>query len=149
LLGVLRQDDDQPLAPQPDADIIPDLVEQVRDGGLDVSLEITGRAHKLPPGPALAAYRIVQESLTNVLKHAGPTSRAWVRLDWRPNDLEIQVIDDGRGAGAGLDGIDTGNGQGIRGMTERATLHGGRLEAGPRSGGGFTVRAVLPYGGAS
>ena len=149
LLGVLRQDDDQPLAPQPDADIIPDLVEQVRDGGLDVSLEITGRARKLPPGPALAAYRIVQESLTNVLKHAGPTSRAWVRLNWEPHGLEIEVIDDGRGAGAGLNGIDTAGGQGIRGMTERATLHGGQLEAGPRSGGGYTVRAVLPYGGAS
>jgi len=149
LLGVLRQDDDQPLAPQPDADIIPDLVEQVRAGGLDVSLEITGRAHKLPPGPALAAYRIVQESLTNVLKHAGPTSRAWVRLNWEPQGLQIEVIDDGRGAGAGLNGIDTGDGQGIRGMTERATLHGGRLEAGPRTGGGFTVRALLPYGGAS
>ena len=149
LLGVLRQDNDQPLAPQPDADIIPDLVEQVRAGGLDVSLEITGRAHKLPPGPALAAYRIVQESLTNVLKHAGPTSRAWVRLNWAPQGLQIEVIDDGRGAGAGLNGIDTGDGQGIRGMTERATLHGGRLEAGPRTGGGFTVRALLPYGGAS
>jgi signal transduction histidine kinase len=149
LLGVLRQDDDQPLAPQPDADIIPDLVEQVRDGGLDVSLEIAGRARKLPPGPALAAYRIVQESLTNVLKHAGPTSRAWVRLNWEPNGLVIEVIDDGRGAGAGLNGIDTGGGQGIRGMTERATLHGGRLEAGPRVGGGYAVRALLPYGGAS
>jgi signal transduction histidine kinase len=149
LLGVLRQDDDRPLAPQPDADIIPDLVEQVRAGGLDVTLSITGRARKLPPGPALAAYRIVQESLTNVLKHAGPTSRAWVRLDWEPDGLRIEVIDDGRGAGAGLNGIDTAGGQGIRGMAERATLYGGRLEAGPRTGGGFTVRALLPYGGAS
>jgi signal transduction histidine kinase len=149
LLGVLRQDDNQPLAPQPDADVIPDLVEQVRAGGLDVSLSIEGRARKLPPGPALAAYRIVQESLTNVLKHAGPTSRAWVRLTWGPQGLEIEVIDDGRGAGAGLDGIDTSGGQGIRGMTERATLHGGRLEARPRRGGGFTVHALLPYGGDS
>lgn len=149
LLGVLRQDDEQPLAPQPDADIIPDLVEQVRAGGLDVSLAITGRAHKLPPGPALAAYRIVQESLTNVIKHAGPTSRAWVRLNWEPHGLQIEVIDDGRGAGAGLNGIAPGGGQGIRGMSERASLHGGQLEAGPRTGGGFTVRALLPYGGAS
>lgn len=149
LLGVLRQDDDQPLAPQPDADVIPDLVEQVRAGGLNVSLAINGRAQKLPPGPALAAYRIVQESLTNVLKHAGPSSQAWVQLNWEPQGLRIEVIDDGRGAGAGLNGIETGGGQGIRGMTERATLHGGRLEAGPRAGGGFTVRALLPYGGAS
>jgi len=149
LLGVLREDDSQPLAPQPDADIIPDLVEQVRDGGLDVTLEITGRARKLPPGPALAAYRIVQESLTNVLKHAGPTSQAWVRLTWTGQGLEIEVIDNGRGAGAGLNGIDKAGGHGIRGMTERATLYGGELSAGPRAGGGFTVRAVLPYGGAS
>ncbi|HST85213.1 MAG TPA: histidine kinase [Kineosporiaceae bacterium] len=149
LLGVLRQDADQPLAPQPDADVIPDLVEQVRAGGLDVTLTISGRAQKLPPGPALAAYRIVQESLTNVLKHAGPTSKAWVQLNWAPQGLEIEVLDDGRGAGAGLNGIDTAGGQGIRGMTERATLHGGRLQAGPRTGGGFIVRALLPYGGAS
>jgi signal transduction histidine kinase len=149
LLGVLRQDDDRPLAPQPDADTIPDLVEQIRSGGLDVELEINGRAHKLPPGPALAAYRIVQESLTNVLKHAGPTSRAWVRLTWQSDALEIDVVDDGRGAGAGLQGIDTSGGQGIRGMTERATLHGGLLRAGPRSGGGYAVQARLPYGGAS
>jgi signal transduction histidine kinase len=149
LLGVLRQDDDRPLAPQPDADTIPDLVEQIRDGGLDVSLEITGRAQKLPPGPALAAYRIVQESLTNVLKHAGPTTRAWVRLDWLSDALAIEVLDDGRGAGAGLQGIDTTGGQGIRGMTERAVLHGGQLKAAPRPGGGFAVQARLPYGGAA
>ncbi len=149
LLGVLRQDDDQPLAPQPDADIIPDLVEQVRSGGSDVTLEIHGRARKLAPGPALAAYRIVQESLTNVIKHAGPTSKAWVRLNWEPHGLEIEVTDDGRGAGAGLDGIETRGGHGIRGMTERATLYGGRLDARPRPGGGFTVHAVLPYGGGS
>jgi signal transduction histidine kinase len=149
LLGVLREDDSQPLAPQPDADIIPDLIEQIRAGGLNVSLEITGRARKLPPGPALAAYRIVQESLTNVLKHAGPTSQAWVRLNWDEPGLVIEVIDDGRGAGAGLNGIDKAGGHGIRGMTERATLYGGRLDAGPRIGGGFTVRAQLPYGGAS
>ncbi len=149
LLGVLRQDDEQQLAPQPDADVIPDLIEQVRGGGLNVDLKIIGRARKLPPGPALAAYRIVQESLTNVIKHAGPTSKAWVRLNWDATLLEIEVIDDGRGAGAGLDGIDTGGGQGIRGMNERATLYGGRLQAGPRTGGGFTVRAQLPYGGAS
>jgi signal transduction histidine kinase len=72
-----------------------------------------------------------------------------VRLDWEPEGLQIQVTDDGRGAGAGLDGINTTGGQGIRGMVERATLYGGRLEAGPRTGGGFTVWARLPYGGAS
>jgi signal transduction histidine kinase len=144
LLGVLRQDEGQQFAPQPDTDTIPDLVEQIRAGGLDVSLEISGRARKLPSGPALAAYRIVQESLTNVLKHAGPNSRAWVRLSWLPQELELEVVDDGRGAGA----ISSGpGGQGLRGMHERAILHGGRLEAGPRPGGGFAVHALLPYGG--
>jgi signal transduction histidine kinase len=145
LLGVLRQDEGRQLAPQPDTDTIPDLVEQVRSGGLEVSLEITGRARKLPPGPALAAYRIVQESLTNVLKHAGPTSRASVRLNWLADVLEVSVLDDGRGAGAAPSHP---GGQGVRGMHERAILHGGRLEAGPRPGGGFGVQAVLPYGGA-
>jgi signal transduction histidine kinase len=144
LLGVLRTDEDRQFTPQPDTDTIPDLVEQVRSGGLDVTLEINGRAHKLPPGPALAAYRIVQESLTNVLKHAGPTSQAVVRLSWLPETLEITVMDDGRGAGAVPNGPD---GQGLIGMHERAALHGGKLEAGPRPGGGFMVHALLPYGG--
>jgi signal transduction histidine kinase len=145
LLGVLRQDEHGQLAPQPDTDTIPDLVEQVRGSGLEIGLEISGRAHKLPSGPALAAYRIVQESLTNVLKHAGPTSQAWVRLNWLPSALEVQVVDDGRGAGAEAGA----GGQGLIGMRERATLHGGTLEAGPRPGGGFAVHALLPYGGAA
>jgi signal transduction histidine kinase len=87
----------------------------------------------------------VQESLTNVLKHAGPASRAWVRLQWRPDALELSVLDDGRGASAAMVGSD-GEGQGVRGMVERAQLHGGRLETGPRPGGGFGVHAALPYG---
>jgi signal transduction histidine kinase len=98
----------------------------------------------MPPGPQLAAYRIVQESLTNVLKHAGPGCRAWVRLHWRPDGLEVAVLDDGRGAAAAVADND-GLGQGLNGMRERAQLHGGRLTAGPRHGGGFGVHAVLPY----
>ncbi|WP_374201737.1 sensor histidine kinase [Blastococcus sp. KM273129] len=98
----------------------------------------------MPAGPQLAAYRIVQESLTNVLKHAGPAGRAWVRLQWRSDALELSVLDDGRGAAATVDGSD-GLGQGLRGMRERALLHGGHLEAGPRAGGGFGVHAALPY----
>ncbi|WP_324275361.1 sensor histidine kinase [Blastococcus brunescens] len=104
-----------------------------------------GEPRPMPPGPQLAAYRIVQESLTNVLKHAGPASRAWVRLQWRPDSLELSVLDDGRGASAAMVHPD-GRGQGVRGMQERASLHGGRLEAGPRTGGGFGVHAALPYG---
>jgi signal transduction histidine kinase len=144
LLGVLRQDGHQEFAPQPDVGSIPALVEDVRGSGLDVDLIVEGVPQPMPAGPQLAAYRIVQESLTNVLKHAGPASRAWVRLQWRPDALELSVLDDGRGAAASLVDGD-GRGQGLQGMHERAQLHGGRLEAAPRPGGGFGVHAALPY----
>jgi signal transduction histidine kinase len=143
LLGVLREGDAQEFAPQPDVAAIPALVEDVRRSGLDVDLLTDGDPVEMAGGPQLAAYRIVQESLTNVLKHAGPASRAWVRLQWRPDALEISVLDDGRGAAAML--APDGDGQGVVGMRERAVLHGGRLETGPRHGGGFGVHAVLPY----
>ncbi|KQS71864.1 sensor histidine kinase [Modestobacter sp. Leaf380] len=141
LLGVLREDGVQEFAPQPDVAAIPGLVEDVRRSGLDVDLITEGQPVELAAGSQLAAYRIVQESLTNVLKHAGPASRAWVRLQWRAQALELSVLDDGRGASAATDGA----GNGVLGMRERAQLHGGRLEAGPRHGGGFGVHAVLPY----
>ncbi|WP_040337667.1 sensor histidine kinase [Candidatus Blastococcus massiliensis] len=150
LLGVLREGGGEEYAPQPDVAAIPALVEDVRASGLDVDLIVEGQPQPLPAGPQLAAYRIVQESLTNVLKHAGPASRAWVRLQWRPDALELSVLDDGRGASAALaaphGASPDGDGQGLRGMHERAVLHGGRLEAGPRHGGGFGVHAALPYG---
>ncbi|RZU33957.1 sensor histidine kinase [Blastococcus saxobsidens] len=145
LLGVLREGGGEEYAPQPDVKAIPALVEDVRSSGLDVDLIVEGEPRQMPAGPQLAAYRIVQESLTNVLKHAGPASRAWVRLQWRPDALELSVLDDGRGASAAMVDSD-GNGQGVRGMRERAQLHDGRLEAGPRHGGGFGVHAALPYG---
>src|SRR4051812_45140964 len=145
LLGVLRDGGGEEYAPQPDVAAIPALVEDVRASGLDIDLIVEGEPRPLPAGPQLAAYRIVQESLTNVLKHAGPAGRAWVRLQWRPDALELSVLDDGRGASAAMVDVD-GQGQGVRGMVERATLHGGRLEAGPRPGGGFGVHAALPYG---
>jgi signal transduction histidine kinase len=145
LLGVLRDGGGEEYAPQPDVAAITGLVEDVRASGLDVDLIVEGDPRPLPAGPQLAAYRIVQESLTNVLKHAGPASRAWVRLQWRPDALELSVLDDGRGASAAMVGSD-GEGQGVRGMVERAQLHGGRLETGPRPGGGFGVHAALPYG---
>jgi signal transduction histidine kinase len=144
LLGVLRNDRARELAPQPDVEAVTELVGQVRAGGLDVELEILGEPRPMPAGPALAAYRIVQESLTNVLKHAGPNASAWVRLAWLAQALEIWVVDDGRGAGAPPGGPDS---QGLLGMKERATLYGGLLETGPRPGGGFGVRAVLPSSG--
>ncbi len=146
LLGVLREDGGEEYAPQPDVAAIPGLVDDVRTSGLDVDLLVEGEPRPMAAGPQLAAYRIVQESLTNVLKHAGPASRAWVRLHWRPDVLELSVLDDGRGAAAAVAGCD-GRGQGLRGMSERARLHRGRLEAAPRTGGGFGVHAVLPLGG--
>jgi signal transduction histidine kinase len=149
LLGVLREDGAQEYAPQPDVAAVDQLVADVRASGLDVDLIVEGTPVPLPAGPQLAAYRIVQESLTNVLKHAGPASRAWVRLQWRPDALEVAVLDDGRGASAAVadpDGpVPAGAGHGLLGMRERAELHGGRLTAAPRRGGGFGVHAVLPY----
>ncbi len=145
LLGVLREGGGDEYAPQPDVAAIEGLVEDVRTSGLDVDLIVEGEPRPMPAGPQLAVFRIVQESLTNVLKHAGPACRAWVRLQWRPDALELSVLDDGRGASAAMADSD-GKGQGVRGMRERAQLHGGRLEAGPRTGGGFGVHAALPYG---
>ncbi|WP_222192928.1 sensor histidine kinase [Modestobacter italicus] len=144
LLGVLREGDGQEFAPQPDVAAIDQLVADVQASGLDVDLIVEGSPQPMPAGAQLAAYRIVQESLTNVLKHAGPAGRAWVRLQWRPDALELAVLDDGRGASASIVESD-GQGQGLLGMRERAELHGGRLTAGPRHGGGFGVQAVLPY----
>jgi signal transduction histidine kinase len=148
LLGVLREDGGQEYAPQPDVAAIDQLIADVQASGLDLDLIVEGTPMPMPAGPQLAAYRIVQESLTNVLKHAGPACRAWVRLHWRPDGLEIAVLDDGRGAAAAVaeDGpVPSGSGHGLLGMRERAELHGGRLTAAPRHGGGFGVHAVLPY----
>jgi signal transduction histidine kinase len=143
LLGVLREGDGQEFAPQPDVAAIDQLVADVRASGLDVDLVVEGAPQPMPAGPQLAAYRIVQESLTNVLKHAGPAGRAQVRLHWRPDGLELSIEDDGRGAAAIVEA--DGQGHGLLGMRERAQLHGGRLTAGPRTGGGFGVSALLPY----
>lgn len=155
LLGVLRTDasDAEPgpagaatspgppaLRPQPAADQIAELVEQVRDSGLEVSLVRMGAPRTLPPGTGLAVYRICQESLTNVLKHAGPQARATVLLQWGATSLVLEVSDDGRGAAA----ADDGAGHGTTGMRERAAMLGGTLTLGPRPGGGFRVRAEIP-----
>lgn len=143
LLGVLREGPGDERAPQPDARAIPGLVDQVRASGLDVTVERTGRERDVSPAVGLAAYRIVQESLTNVLKHAGPRARARVEVRWDDDALRVGVDDDGYGA-ASMVQPGTG-GQGLVGMTERARLHGGAVVARPRPGGGFSVRATLPY----
>ncbi|MFC0715361.1 sensor histidine kinase [Cellulomonas biazotea] len=131
--------------PQPAVEDVPGLVDQVRASGVRVSLVRMGTARHLPPGVGLTAYRIAQEALTNVLKHAGPDPRVTVVLSWRPDDLMLEISDDGRGAAADSDGL----GHGLLGMRERAAMFGGTVSTGPRPGGGYRVRAVLPTGPAS
>ena len=145
LLDMLREDDAElALAPQPSLDRIEGLVEHVRAAGLPVTLEIRGRRRAVPPGVDISGYRIVQEALTNALRHAGP-ARARVVLTYSDDSIEIDVRDDGLGAAA-----DAGDpGHGLAGMRERAAVFGGRLEAGPAAGGGYRVRTRLPLGGAS
>lgn len=151
LLGVLRgpgedgADAASPaLAPQPAGGELADLVAQVRATGLRVSLVQIGTPPPLPPGTGLTLYRICQESLTNILKHAGPDPTATLMVTWRPQAVEIKVTDDGRGAAANTDGA----GQGVLGMRERAVMLGGSLTAGPRPGGGYQVVAHIPLTGA-
>lgn len=149
LLGVLREDDQTAdLSPQPGIECLHELVSTCSDAGLSVDLEIEGEPRDLPAGIDLSAYRVVQEALTNTLKHAGP-ALAHVRLDYGEEELRIEVLDDGRGAAAAHGGPSMGSRQGLAGMRERVELYGGRLEAGPRAGGGFGVRATIPYDRAS
>ncbi|PFG40766.1 signal transduction histidine kinase [Georgenia soli] len=143
ILGVLRTEDATERLPQPDDADLDRLVEQVRATGLAVSVVRTGGGGPLPPGAGLSVYRIVQEALTNVLKHGGPEARVTVALHRSPQLLRVQVDDDGRGAAATSDG----RGQGLVGMRERAALFGGTLDAGPRPGGGYRVRAEIPLPG--
>jgi signal transduction histidine kinase len=143
LLGVIRAEDDRAetaYAPQPGIEGIDELIGQVRETGLPVALSVLGEARPLPEGVGLCAYRIVQEALTNTLKHADATS-AQVHLRYVADALELQVLDDGRGSGAVNGETD---GQGLIGMRERVALFGGSLTAGPRVGRGYEVRARLP-----
>jgi signal transduction histidine kinase len=147
LLGVLRPESDKVdgLGPQPGLGDLPRLIEQIRRAGVDVALTVDGLPAGLPARLDLFAYRIVQEALTNVLKHAGPGARTEVRLRTDRSGLVIEVLNDGGGAIA--DDVSAPGGHGIIGMRERALLLGGRLDAGPRAGGGFQVIAHLPTGG--
>ena len=142
LLGLLRETDQGPqLEPQPGLAGLGALVEKVRAAGLDVELAVEGEPATLSPGIDLSAYRIVQEGLTNALKHAGPT-QAWVRLRYTAERVELEVVDDGPS-----NGVVPGpahEGHGLVGMRERVTLYGGSLEAGARPGGGYGLRATLP-----
>jgi signal transduction histidine kinase len=140
LVGLLRESDGElALAPQPTLSQLDHLIEQVRAAGLPVELTIEGSPVELPTGVDLSAYRIVQEALTNALKHAGP-ARARVSLRYAADGLEVDVADDGSGTGNG-----DGGGYGLDGIRERVSVYGGELEAGPRTEGGFAVHARLPY----
>jgi signal transduction histidine kinase len=139
LLGILRKEDRElALAPRPSLAYLDVLAERVREAGLPVELHVEGEARTLPPGVDLSAYRIVQEALTNALKHAGPAS-AQVVVRYRAEEVELEISDDGRGAVDGREG-----GHGLVGMRERAALVGGNVESGTDGGRGFTVRARLP-----
>jgi signal transduction histidine kinase len=142
VLGVLRADE-VPRRPQPGLDDLAALLADTRRTGLTVDLEEFGSRRTLAPDVATAVYRIVQEALTNTVKHAG-AGRTLVRLDWRYAALRIEVTDDGRGRARGR-ADRTGGGHGLTGMRERVAAAGGSLEAGPGPDGtGFRVRAVLP-----
>ena len=141
LLGLLRSSDEElALAPQPGLRELHRLVDQVRDAGLPVEVLVEGEPRELPPGVDLSAYRIVQEALTNALRHAGPAS-ARVQLRYLPDTLELEVADDGSGVGDGA-----GAGYGLIGMRERVSVYGGELDAGRRPGGGYALRVRLPLG---
>ena len=143
LLDVLRPEAERGgLGPQPGIADVPRLVDQFEDAGLHVSLTMVGVRTDLPARVDLSTYRIVEEALTNVLKHAGPAARAEVRLTTDHHRVTIEVLDDGHGAT-----ILPGSGHGIVGMRERALLLGGSIEVGPRPGGGFRLVAHLPIGG--
>jgi signal transduction histidine kinase len=142
-LGVLRRvDEDAPRAPTPGLNSLDALVERVGTAGVAATVEVDGDRRPLPAAVDLAAYRIVQEALTNVYRHSG-ASAATVRIDYGEREVTVQVDDDGRGAPLG----DDDGGNGIRGMQERATALGGTLTAGPRQEGGFRVAARLPLDG--
>jgi signal transduction histidine kinase len=143
LLGMLRASDEEiARSPRPSLAHIDVLIDQIRATGLPVELAIEGSPRELPAGVDVSAYRIVQEALTNALKHAAP-ARARVAFRYQPDELAIEIVDDGIGDGAG-----TGAGHGVMGMRERVGVFGGDLAAGPRPEGGYALRARLPLASA-
>ncbi len=139
MVGVLRRPEEAPaLAPQPSLEHLDTLVAHTRERGLPVELRIEGTPSALPPGVDLTAYRLVQEGLTNAIKHAR-ARQAEVVVRYGDGQVELIVTDDGRGGGDGDSG-----GHGLVGMRERVSVYGGELEAGPQDGGGYRLRARLP-----
>jgi signal transduction histidine kinase len=146
ILTVLRADDGQEasVAPAAGIDDLPTLIAQVAEAGIDVDTRVEGEPRPVPPGVGLAAYRIIQEALTNVIKHAGP-AHASVLVRYADDDITLEVRDDGHPT----ESATTTGGHGLVGMRERAAVHGGELTAGPDPHGGFVVRARLPITPAS
>nr|WP_189221785.1 histidine kinase [Saccharothrix coeruleofusca] len=144
LLGVLRSEDRSGTqwSPQPGAGDLGELAENLRAAGLPVRLEVSDGLDDLPAGLGLGLYRIVQEALTNTLKHAGSGASAVVRVARGPDRVDVEVVDDGFGTPHDL--VEISGGNGLIGMRERAGVLGGKLDAGPNPGGGWRVRAVLP-----
>jgi signal transduction histidine kinase len=141
LLGFLRQaGDPDDLGPQPGLAQLPSLASTMSESELTVEISVQGEQRPLPPTVDVSAYRIVQEALTNVLKHSG-ASRAAVHLRYWPGELELEIVDDGHGNGSRSAAA---GGLGLIGMRERAVLHGGQLSTGSAAGGGFAVRVKLP-----
>jgi signal transduction histidine kinase len=139
LVGVLRNPEEAPaLAPQPSLSHVAKLVDQAREAGLPVELTVEGEPVQLPASIDLTAYRLVQEGLTNALKHA-QAKHAQVRVRYADGHVEVEVSDDGRGAGS-----EPGGGHGLVGMRERVSVYGGELETGPRPEGGYRLHARLP-----
>lgn len=157
LLGVLRDEDgNRSHAPAPALSDVARLVDDVRAVGVPVSLVVVGEADHLSAGVELSGYRIVQEALTNVIKHAGPLTAVTVRLTHTAGEVSVEVVDDGRGAAAreldahGAEDVATpGVGHGLLGMRERVEMWGGTLETGPVDGGGYRVGATLPTAAAT
>jgi signal transduction histidine kinase len=144
ILNVLRQADDaDPVQPAPGLVQLDALIEGARRSGLPITLTVTGAPFPLPAAVDLAAYRIVQESLTNAIRHAGPAT-ATVSLSYTEHDLEIEIADDGLGSPVNGAAASSGGGHGLPGMRERAATVGGSLRAGPVPSGGFRVCAALP-----
>jgi signal transduction histidine kinase len=142
LLGVLRKEPGQPeLSPQPDLDQLDVLLKTARETGLEVDLKITGDRRPLPAALGLTAYRIVQEAITNALRHAH-ASTLEVRVNYLPDALELTIRDNGRGVSE--EAVKQSTGHGLIGMRERVALFGGKLEAGSSDVGGFVVRSRLP-----
>ncbi|MFF3316112.1 histidine kinase [Streptomyces sp. NPDC003035] len=144
VLDTLRAPGEAPRTPAPGLDRLPELVEQAASAGLTVRTSTEGEPVALPPGTDLAAFRIVQEALTNVVRHSGSRTARLV-IGYRPGSVELRVDDDGPATGGDTGGGDAGgSGNGLVGMRERAAALGGTIEAGTRPDGGFRVRAVLP-----